>query len=530
MAKNIILFLIATALLAGVIVTAALVMNQLKDEIDISDTAVKVFADFKVKALNGEIKELDKKEQKVADKFSGIEDLCLESAASILKDYIRLDVEYQQALDALRQYRLFPVDENEINKLLNRVTEIEEGRSGYNLAMAESDPLTTVLLCSRVDKEDSVYYTKARDIIIKLLDTEELNKYVYENLSKNKTELMLENLTAINDFCETNNDVKSILSYVENFKAEQENTVTYKGPIEILSVRNLMAFPNIVYAEGSKYANSYDSSLITPNEFKSILSSLYKNDYILVSMDHFNADNLYKTELPEGKKPFVLIVEDLTYPDANNGSGVCSSLQIDENGKLCTETDSVRSYDNESVLILEQFLCENPDFTFRGARGCITLTGYDGVFGHDIETENGRITAKKIADLLRDDGWLFACHSYSYTDMHKASMETLRWDTENWANKIEPLVGFSYIYVWPYGSHVRSGEKFEYLKDSGYRVFLGQGIDPFKTVEDDGSSIFFDRRALTGYALHNYGDKYSHLFNTNDVLDDIRPKKEEQEN
>jgi len=528
-AKRIILFLIALTLLAAVIVTATLVLTQLKDEIDISETAKKVFDEFKSKALNGEITELNNKEKNVADRFSEVEDICLDSAGDILREYSRATVEYGQALDALNQYYLFPVDEKDINTLIEKIVAIEEGRNAYSAAMSEADPLTAVLLCSRVDREDSAYYSRSKDIVSRLLDTNALKAYVYENLSKNRVESTVKTLQSLDLMWDKDNEVKSLLSFSESYKANQENTVTYKGPIEILSTRNLMAFPDVVYAPNSQYANSYDSSLITAKEFKSILAQLYNNNYILISLASITSDNLYGIQLPEGKKPLVFIAEDLTYPNANKGSGICSSLAVDEEGKLCTLTNSIKSYDNESVLILESFIRENPDFTYKGARGCISLTGYSGIFGYDIGNDDGRAKAKEIADILKADGWTFACHSYSYADMHKASLDTLKWDTEKWAEQIEPVVGKSEIYVWPYGSHVRSGEKFNYLREHGYRTFLGQGITPYKSVEGDGTAVFFDRRSLTGYALRNYTQEYSHLFDSNEVLDDIRPKKEEQE-
>ena len=77
-------------------------------------------------------------------------------------------------------------------------------------------------------------------------------------------------------------------------------------------------------------------------------------------------------------------------------------------------TVSTGSYD--LIPILEDFIKEHPDFSYKGARAIIALTGYEGILGYrtaasysDSPTyESDREQAAKVAQCLRDNGWELA--------------------------------------------------------------------------------------------------------------------------
>ncbi len=526
-AKHIITLITALVLLTMVFGTVMYYMSTIKDEIDITDTASKVFDEFKAKAINTGVDSLTQKEEKVAEHWDDVKYICFSTMDDIVKNYAKSAIDYQKAINALRCYSLFPVTSSELDSYIKNVNKIESGRKAFDQAEKEKDPLEAALLYIKVDENDSSLYHMAKMRMQEILDREILKADTYKKLSQNIIDPTLETLYAIEKMLPKEKSIADLINYVESYKASQEATVKFKGQIEVLTVRNLMAFPEIVYADGSAYADSYDSSLITPTEFGNILNELYKNDYILISVNSLSEDNINSPEVPAGKKPLILIVEDLTYHRANLGSGVNGRLTVDEEGELCTVSGTLTSYENESVTILETFLREHPDFTYKGARGCISLTGYDGLFGHDITTNDGKAEAQRVADCLIAQGWTFASQSYSHADMYNATVDTIRWDTEKWAETVESIVGNAEVYIWPYGSHVRNGEKHSYLYEQGYRIFLGLGITPYRAIEPDGKGIFLDRRSLTGYALRTYKEEYAHLFDTDKVIDTIRPKKDQ---
>lgn len=529
-ARYIILLITALALTAGCIGAVAYFISTVRDEIDITDSAAQVFSDFETKALEGPVEALTKKEAKMAEHWSEVSALCHNTMEDIVNRYALEVCDYDTAVTALEQYKLFPVTSGQIASYKDRVESIKNGRTAYEEALTESDDLEAALLLATVDPLDTVRYNDAKSRIAALIDPDALETYINERLSRYEINECLALLNSISSMWSRDNSIELIIENVESYKSAQEETYTYKGAIEVLSVRNLMAFPETVYASDSKYANSYDSSLITPGEFSDILESLYDNDYILIPIETLSsAESLAGVKVPSGKTPFVLVVEDLSYPSANKGSGVVDKLALDEDGRLCSVTDNELSYDNESVMILEDFAKAHPDFVFKGARGCISLTGYDGVFGYRLDTEESVNAARAVAEHLRSRGWTFACNSYTYADMQKASLETLKEDTDTWISEIGGIVGDASTYIWPYGSSVRSGEKHTYLYDAGFRVYCGMGVAAYRGAEPDGMGVFVDRKPLNGYSLRNRRDEYLHLFDTELVLDPVRPEEESEE-
>ena len=87
--------------------------------------------------------------------------------------------------------------------------------------------------------------------------------------------------------------------------------------------------------------------------------------------------------LPEGKKPFVMSQDDVCYYEYMDGDGFASRMIIGEDGKPTNEMKmddgsvSVGSYD--LVPLLDDFIKEHPDFSYRGAKACIAFTGYNGI-------------------------------------------------------------------------------------------------------------------------------------------------------
>ena len=84
-------------------------------------------------------------------------------------------------------------------------------------------------------------------------------------------------------------------------------------------------------------------------------------------------------------------------------------------------TVSTGSYD--LVPLLEDFIQEHPDFSYRGARAIIAFTGYEGILGYRTASsyaqtnpnyEQDREQAAKVAQCLKDNGWELASHSWGH--------------------------------------------------------------------------------------------------------------------
>lgn len=308
--------------------------------------------------------------------------------------------------------------------------------------------------------------------------------------------------------------------------------------------------------DGDRRADGYNDMMTTKSEFMKIIESMYERGYVLVSLH----DIAYETDdpetggkkmtageilLPEGKKPFVLSQDDVCYYEYMEGDGFARDLIIDSDGRIRNEmvmddgSVSVGSYD--VVPLLDDFIEEHPDFSYRGAKGCLAVTGYNGVFGYrtdqDYEGKNQNIEAdrayvKKLAQALRDDGWEIASHSWGHRDYATITDEEFEEDTQKWQDRVAPLIGGSDIMIYPFGADVgdwhpytSDNPRFERLYEQGFRYFCN--VDSTQNFVQLGEDYLRQgRRNLDGYRMWQdltVQNRTSEFFDVNEVFDPARP-------
>ena len=253
--------------------------------------------------------------------------------------------------------------------------------------------------------------------------------------------------------------------------------------------------------------------------------------------------------LPPGKIPFVMSQDDLCYYEYMDGDGFASRMIVGENGKPTCEmvmddgSVSVGSYD--LVPLLEDFITEHPDFSYRGARAVLAFTGYQGVLGYrtdpSYESSNPNYEADKemvrqVAQCLRDNGWELASHSWGHINFGKRSFEDVKTDSDKWASRVESLIGKTDILLYPFGSDVgdwhpytMENEKYAYLHELGFRYFCN--VDSSQYWVQFGSDYLRQgRRNLDGYRMYYdlpetnpEKDHLSDLFDVTQVFDRERP-------
>ncbi len=322
-----------------------------------------------------------------------------------------------------------------------------------------------------------------------------------------------------------------------------QNLTQYNGPIYHLFTHCLIANTQTAFAKDNPMRVHYDTDCLTTFEFKNILNELYKNDYILVKSNSvFDQSATPATKkklfLPEGKKPVILSFDDVNYDQKKSGKGMVDKIALDNDDNLITYTNASPepSYNNEFITILESFISSHPDFSFNNARGIICLTGYDGILGYRTNRDSPNRDAeiklvKPVIAKLKKLGWEFASHSYGHYHMKKISLEKFQDDIAKWKNEVEPLVGKTSIYVYPYGEWEITDEngnispKHLSLEKAGFRLFCGVGIKPyFSHIKNKASKkiLFMDRCPLDGYTLKNNYVALSHLFDVKKVYDNSR--------
>lgn len=282
--------------------------------------------------------------------------------------------------------------------------------------------------------------------------------------------------------------------------SSNDDMVIYTGEIEYIFFHPLILDSQDGFDIRKNNNRKLYNLFITTDEFKKCLEKLYENDYMLV--DIFDVyKEVYKEgkfkiqrqdlKIPKGKKPFILFVDDLSY----NGymlNSTSSKLVLDESDfkiKSLNVEDGkeVLSDDKEIIPILNKFIEEHEDFSLNNAKGVISLTGSEGVFGYNtgkyarrneknVETlrrlSKDIFDAKKVADKLKEDGWKFACHTYDHINFKNVTTDYIKNDIENWFKYVSNIVGTTNIFVYPYDNSINEGdERFKYLNSNGFNIF-----------------------------------------------------------
>lgn len=333
---------------------------------------------------------------------------------------------------------------------------------------------------------------------------------------------------------------ESAAEAIADYQKQLNNMYEYDGAIGHLSFPNLVVDTERAF-DGDDYSYIYQQNMITLEEFNNILNVLYESGYILIDIHSLAAESETGSDvtmseqlpvIPQGKKPMILSVENLDYSSVRNGDGVATKLALDEQGEvgaLYTDEgghDLVGAYD--VIPVLEQFIDEHPDFSFQGARGIISLSGANGIFGYQVEEgkstdyESNVQTVKQIAQKLLQDGWSFAAAGYSYQWMGDMSYDTLKEDITKWQSVVGSVVGDCDILMYPYGSEVDySTEKAAFLINQGFRYLIGMWSEG-DHLEVNSTYLRQTRRAVTGYVLENYPGNFSDYFSVASIKDSAR--------
>ena len=315
--------------------------------------------------------------------------------------------------------------------------------------------------------------------------------------------------------------------------------------------------------DGDSDEAGYNQMMTTIDEFNRIIQILYDKGYVLVSphdMATVNEDGTMsrgKILLPEGKTPFVLSQDDVSYYHYMDGDGFASRLVLDENGQVKAEyieddgTVSVGIYD--MVPILDEFISQHPDFSYRGRKGVLAMTGYNGVLGYrtdiayktgenlqdnqrefleshpDFDYEAEVAEATKVAEAMKATGWEFASHTWGHMNATDRSAEDLQTDNEKWEAYVAPILGKTDMIIFAFGADIGGWEgysmdnpKFAYYKSRGYNYYCNvDSSQYFVQITDE----YFrqGRRNLDGYRMYYNPDLLSDLFDVSEVWDSTRP-------
>ncbi len=379
-----------------------------------------------------------------------------------------------------------------------------------------------------------------------------------------------EDAAALLENCSTYKEDFQMQDAVKKYRNQQAACVEY--PVEQVThvfFHTLIKDPEKAF-DGDQYQDGYNQYMVTIDEFNGIIQEMYERGYVMVTLkdmagvDVGNEGTVSVTTgkilLPKGKIPFVLSQDDVCYYHYMDGDGFASRLIVDENGDIKNEyiedDGSISVGDYDMVPLIDRFVEEHPDFSYRGAKGYVALTGYDGILGYrtdisyktrenldsyqeiffqehpdfgEADYERECEESKKVAEAMKEDGWLFASHTWGHVGLGSGSTtwEQFKADTDKWEERVEPLIGETDTLIYAFGGDISdaaeyAGDRFEYLSAKGFHYFCG--VDSARYwIQIRGNYVRQARRNIDGYRMYYNPDMLSDLFDVSQVWDSKRP-------
>ncbi len=335
--------------------------------------------------------------------------------------------------------------------------------------------------------------------------------------------------------------------------------------VEHLFFHPVIAYPQWAWHDCSSsqsQKNGLDDWMVTVEEYNKILQSVYDNGYVLVSMNDVWSEytndagetRMRRNTLmvPEGKKPLIISFDDTNYYEYMLQEGFTSKLVIGEDGEIwaeCTDPYTKETFltqDLDAITILDKFIREHPDFSPNGVKGCLALTGYQGILGYrtqndiDIAADDPRRPAfdanrkaeqeavKPIIQRLKETGWYFGSHTWGHISLASAGMEWIQRDTKRWAEEVGSLVGPTQLLFYPHGARPDNdkdqgepGPQFRWLQSQGFRIFASVGINSYEQVKSQISAVIVDRLHPDGTTLRSKKclEWYKQFYDAREIID-----------
>ena len=338
--------------------------------------------------------------------------------------------------------------------------------------------------------------------------------------------------------------------------------VAYDGVVEHLFFHPVVAYPELAF-DGDYKSDGIDDWMVTAGEYLKILQSVYDKGYVLVDIadcwseqtgedgqTRMVKNTLY---LPEGKKPLILSYDDVNYYEYMLENGFTYKLIIGEDGKLWSwgldpQGNEVVSRDLDAVTILDRFVEEHPDFSPFGAKGCLSLTGYEGILGYRTQTDRENWTTEREANRqkeieavkpivaeLKRTGWTFGSHTWGHISLNTRTVDAVTADMQKWFDEVGSLVGETPVLFYPFGGRLdgddvqQSGPAFRWMQQHGFRIFCSVGIDSWSKCKSDISAVICDRLHPDGTTLRSAKarERYMKFYDAKDIIDlSVRPQRE----
>ena len=329
-----------------------------------------------------------------------------------------------------------------------------------------------------------------------------------------------------------------------------DRRVLFEGEVKHIFFHSLILYPEHIYHNITSPSNTY-AYFLYQRELERLLPQLYERGYVLYDINLVfsrNDDGVMQRNdiyLPPGKKPLIISLDDMNY---HYGVGFAHRVILDENGELATEVitpqgDKIITYDGDTHLMIDDFVRENPGFSYRGHKGILAVTGSAatrrrqpdgsrrnvGIFGYYLDDEQDWLDAKAVSAKFIENGWLFANHSFTHNaNSNRGAFwapgsvpDLIRNDVRRWREQLEPLIGPTNLFIAPGGFLLR-GESMQIIIDNGYDIYCT--VDSRQTVNIHPTHVVMGRIEISWWNLiHQATALNRDFFDVASVIDSHRP-------
>ncbi len=322
---------------------------------------------------------------------------------------------------------------------------------------------------------------------------------------------------------------------IQRYTEEMNSLEVYEGSIPHLCFPVLIEDSVRAFA-GNDMTSTYANTMITTQEFTAILENLYADGYVLIDIHSVASEvedqgksittmEAGEIKLPEGKKPIILSQDNLNYYGVRAKDGIATALAMDGNvvkAKYVDEDGHDLLGDYDLIPIVDSFVEEHPDFSYQGAKGIVSVSGSNGVFGYNMDKAEDQNTVRKIAEALKESGWQIACAGYTHSYMNDMLLGQIQSELDNWEEKVGTYVGKTDILFYPYGGEVGyPSDQLDELINRGYVYLCGLwGEQDYLDIET--YYLRQTRRFVDGSSLTSKPEYFAEFFDADAVLSEDR--------
>lgn len=324
-----------------------------------------------------------------------------------------------------------------------------------------------------------------------------------------------------------------VAAILGQYEQERDALVVWADNTDVphISFQPLVVDTNRAF-DGDSASADYKDYNLTVHEFQAILEQLYANGYVLVSSADIaapDAEGKYKATdicLPTNRQPLMMSLIPAHYSLDAAGDGFPRCLMVGDDGKItCQYIDETASrlqgaYD--FVTILEAFIAQHPDFSYKGARAILGLCDDADPLGYDPAKDAESL--KAVVDCLKKTGYEFASFTYGGIRYGDADARDVAADVEDWENAYGEILGETTILIYAGGSDLLEyeGAKYEALYNAGFRFFVGMDNSATSWGMITDAYVRQDRRTINGVRITQDADLVDDLFQASEILDEAR--------